>query len=702
MARALSPSRPAAYNEKMNRTRTLLVAVATAVLLGGGLPTAGAGPGQLGMSARPLDWHRTADPVVLRPSTVVRDIECPLSGAGCVAVGERRDEAGARQAVVQRWDGSVWTAEAPPGGKNLVKVSCATAVDCVALEEPRFAGGLNRRVAVRSSTGWQWIGFAVPDESVEVTSVSCASSTWCLLTGANREVAVVESGAVRWIGRTPLSVSAVACTSSTSCAAAGGSAFLDWDGTRWATTALDAAGFVNDVDCWADQRCLATVSDDNGATSSYARAPGSVWAASGTPDGGPAFNDYGQPGLDCESGGSCHLLRHVGSPRSPELILATWAAGTWTSHTLPATDEPVTALGCRPVECVAATVGVTASGLPSHSTALHGSGDRWTSREMVNPLGRIPGYAPHEASCAARDWCLVLGVSGPSDPTFGPTTLEPYVVRSDGARWRELPAALVDQRDLDCWHPGECVVVGSDGKRPRSALLADGRWRLLPAPSAPWMAGGAITGVSCIKARCAYSGFYEARKDAGTGVFVALRRAGGWQVERLGTLFRGEGRFTGRPSMDCPTVSHCVVVTSMRLPGDKETTSFEATLVDGRWRWARLGASFSLYEVDCADARQCVAGGQEDDGPGLIMARSGDGPWRRVGGSPRNVGYTSVSCPTSDTCQVAGDRKGLQLLTRSGAGWSARAAGPRRMSDVACSGPRWCLTFNASATWVGR
>lgn len=686
----------------MSPTRVLLVVAATVALLSGGLSQAGAGAGLQEVSARPLDWARTNDPVVLRPSTVLRDVECPLSGAGCVAVGERRDEAGARQAVVQRWDGSAWTAEAPPGGKNLVKVSCATAVDCVALEEPRFAGGLDRRVAVRSSTGWRWIGFRVPNEAVEVLSVSCASPTWCLLTGADREVAVVDSGVVRWIGRTPLSVSTIACTSATSCAAVGGSAFLDWDGTRWATTALDAAGFVNDVDCWADQHCLATASDENGATSTYTRSPGSVWAASGSPDGAPAFNDYGQPGLDCDSSGSCHLLRHTGAGRSPDLILATWAAGTWVSHALPATDEPVTALGCLPGECVAVTVGVTASGLPSRSAALHGSGDRWTSREMVNPLGRIPGYVPHEATCAARDWCLALGVSGPSGPTFGPTALESYVVRSDGAGWKELPPALVDQRDLDCWRPGECVVVGSDGKRPRSALLEDGRWRVLPALTAPWMAGGTITGVGCVEARCAYAGFYEARKDAGTGVFVALRRAGDWQVERLGPLFRGEGRFTGRPSMDCPAVSRCVVVASMRLRGDKATTSFEAALVGKRWRWARLGRDFSLYEVDCAGVSHCVAGGQEDDGPGLIMARGGDGSWRQVGGSPRNVGYTSVSCPTSDTCQVAGDPEGLQLLTRAGSGWRARAAGPRRMSDVACSGPRWCLAFNERTAWVGR
>lgn len=685
----------------MSRARTILVAVATAALLSGGLPTAEAGPGQQERPARPLDWSRTSDPVALRPSTFVRDIACPPFGATCVAVGERRDEAGSRRAVVQRWDGSAWTAEAPPGGKNLVKVSCSTAEDCVGLEEPQFAGGRGRRLAVRSSAGWRWVGFDVRDESVEVTSVSCASSAWCLLTGADREVATFDGTTVRWLRRTPMWVGALACSSAAYCAATAETAVLEWDGTRWSVESLDAAAFLTDIDCWAERQCLATGASDDGTTSTYVRSAQGSWAPAGALADRPVDGALGQTGMDCDSTGTCHVLRQAGRPRAPELRLSSWTAGTWSSQTLPEPDGIPVGLGCHPGDCAVVSVAATSYGEPTHSSALHGAAGRWVRREMVNPLGLLPGTAPHEATCPSRDWCLVLGVSTETGPTFGRTPLEPYLVSGDDARWEELPAALPDQRDLDCSRPGECVIVGSDGKKPRSALLRDGRWRVLPPVSAPWMAGGAITGVGCAKARCTYSGFYRARGDAGTGIFVAWRAAGTWRVQRFGPLFGGEGRFTGRPSMDCPTTSRCLVVTSMRLSGEKQPTSFEASLVGGRWRWSRLGRGFSLYEVDCADARQCVAGGEAGKA-GLVMSRSGVGEWRRVGIRARNAEFYSVSCPASTTCHVGGERSPIQLLTRTPRGWQARGSGPRGMTDVACSGPRACLAFNGGTTWVGR
>jgi hypothetical protein len=216
-----------AYNVKMSLTRTLLVAAATAVLVGGGLSAAGAGPDQQERAARPLDWTRTSDPVVLRPSTVARDIGCSPTGAACVIVGQRTDPAGARVAAAQRWDGSAWTAEVVPSDTSLVDVSCSTVTDCVALEEPQGNGGLARRLMVRSAAGWRSVSFDVPLETVEVVTVSCASATWCLLTGAEREVAVFDGSTVRWLSRTITAVSAVSCTSPAYCAAAGGTGFLE-------------------------------------------------------------------------------------------------------------------------------------------------------------------------------------------------------------------------------------------------------------------------------------------------------------------------------------------------------------------------------------------------------------------------------------------------------------------------------------------
>ncbi|MFC7362095.1 hypothetical protein [Nocardioides astragali] len=690
----------------MSRTRTLLVAVACTTLLGGGLGPAGAtgtagatGPAGHGERAqRPLAWTRTSDPIVLRPNTVIREIGCSPTGSACVAVGHRHDESRAQVPAVQRWDGSAWQAEAlvPAASEGLVEVDCSTPLDCVALEAPQWNGGLTRRMAVRSAPGWRWLDFQVADESMELTSVSCASPVSCVLTGPGRGVVVFDGTTVRSLPRTPVEVSTLSCPSAAYCAAVSQGAFVEWDGTTWTTSALEGTGSLTDVDCWAEQRCLA-IADGDGGTSSYVRSPGSTWRQDTAPGGrSTSFDEsgLGAPGLECEGTGECHLLRSFGPRRAPELRLLSWNAGLWASHTPPDPDGVVVALGCRTGECVLVDLIVTSPGQPAVLTsALHGYGTQWARHTMANPLGVPPQTYPHEAACPARDWCLVLGASG---------DVGQYVVRGDGAGWQEVPAALEDQRDLDCWRPDACVVVGSDGKRPRSAVLRDGRWRLLPALSPGWLVAGAITGVSCVEAHCVYSGYYRARHDVGTGIFVARRTGGAWRAQRLGPLVRDEGAFTGRPSIDCPTASRCVAVVSMRLADDRNPTSFELVLEDGRWHHAALGKGFSLFELDCADAMHCVAGGEEGR-PALVMSRGADGTWRRVAVHTRNAAFYSVSCPTARECYLAGVGSRVRRLTRTQEVWRAGAAAvPRNMTDVACSGPRACLTFNAESTWIGR
>ena len=675
------------------------MAAAITLLLGGGLLPAAAGSpqSQVERAQRPLVWTEASDPVVLRANTLVRDVACSPGGASCVAVGHRSDESGYMVPAVQRWDGSGWQAESPPGGTgSLMVVDCSTPSDCVALEQPRWEGGQSRRLAVRSPSGWRRVEFGVATSTVEFTLVSCASPTSCLLTGPGRDVALFDGPTLRALPRTPMVAYALSCPSASYCAAVSDSAFLEWNGTAWSTTALEGAGNLVDVDCWAEQHCLALTRD--GGTASYVRSPGSTWRPVSTPPGRSYTEEQGfaSTGLACVADGSCHQLRLLGPRRAPELALASWAAGSWVSHVLPEPEGIVVASDCRPGECVLMDQLFDYGG-PVRSSALHGLGGQWTRRDMVNPLGVLPETYPHEATCAARTWCLVLGSTGP----LGAPDAESYVVRGDGQGWREMPAALADQRDLDCWRPGRCVVAGSDGKRPRAALLRGGRWRVLPALSPSWLVTGTVTGVGCAGERCVYTGSYRARKGAGTGVFVARRAAGSWQARRLGPLVPDETVFTGRPSVDCPTASRCVVVVSTRLPGERRATSYEAVLEDGRWRWSTIGRGFSLFDLDCPDKRHCIAGGEEGR-PGLIMERGADGAWRRVGVRTKNAAFYSVSCPTSGECFAAGTGTRVRQLTRTRTGWRARETGPKNMTDIACSRPRACLAFDYDTTWSGR
>lgn len=696
--KALSYEHAWAYNRRMGRGRTFLVTAAVAMLVGAEFSGAGAGQ-QAPEAHRALTWTRTTDPVVLRPNTYMRDIWCSPTDATCFSAGERRDAAGIKVAAVQQWDGVRWTAEAPPEGESLTRLSCSTSTDCVALEEPQFPPGLVRRLAVRSAAGWRTVLYDVATDNMQIISVSCTSPTWCLLAGADQETAVFDGGAVHWLPRTPLPVSTVSCSSSTYCAAAASEVLLEWNGARWSASSITDTDVVNDVDCWADQRCMAFAADtgDN-STSAYLREPGKAWARVSAPggwfDGSELGAVVGQ--VDCDAGGRCHVVRRVGPRVSPELGLATWTNGTWMSHVLPHPDGLGTALGCSAQECVVLAVRNDASEYAAaaavRTSALHGLGASWRSTDMVNPLGVVKDTDPHEAACPTREWCLALGTSA---------SLDPYVVTRERGEWVELPAALPNQRDVACVRPGRCVVVGSKGGKPRVTMLHHGRWRTTPAISPRWMVTGAMTGVACVRNDCLYTGLYRAKSGAGKGAFVAKRVGGRWISHRVGTPSRYGTPFIGRPAIDCPSATRCLVVTSMVMTDAPEQISFEATLAGGRWSWNKIDSGFALQELACADVNHCIAGGK-DGRRGIVMARSSDGTWTDVPVRGGNEAFHSVSCSTSRTCYVAGRDNPLHLVSRSADGWKAQPAGLQRMTDVVCSGARACLAFDGDTTWVGR
>lgn len=680
----------------MSRTRTILLAAATAVLLGAGLPPAGAGPGQQGLSARPLDWIRFPDPVVLRPSNVVRDSACSPTGPSCFAVGYGFDDRRSQTPSIQRWDGTAWHLEtlAARDSEGLRVIDCGTESDCVALEAPLFDGGHERRLAVRSVEGWRWVPYEVEDDLVEYTSVSCSAPSHCVLSGGGRAAALYDGVGVRPLPPAPDTLYSLSCPTTAYCVGATATAFAEWDGARWSTTAATESDVLGELDCWAAESCLALT--DDGPAASYERLPASGWRRAAPPPGREVFDELGigdAPNLDCVAGGVCHLVRAFGPSEQPQLRLVTWRQGVWDSATVPQPDGVVPSFACRPDECVFFVVHLASKARLTTASAVHGYGTEWVERSVPSSVGVLPETTPHELTCPARDWCLALGaMTDVSDENF--------LVRWDGTRWIEVPTTIGEQRDLDCWLPDHCVVVGAEAGHPRAAVLRAGSWRSLPALSPRWLSRGRFTAVSCDSARCLYAGTYRASDGAGTGIFVARRAKGHWRAERIGPLVSGDRAFTGRPSLDCPSRRRCVGVVSARLPGERSITSFELLLDDRDWRLTSLGKGFSLYEIDCADVEHCVAGGDEKR-PALAMARSADGTWRRIATRTRNAAFYSISCPTTQDCYLAAYGTRVHHVTRVGNGWRARPVGPRQTTDISCAGPRWCLTFNFNTTWLG-
>lgn len=669
--------------------------------LGAGPVSADAGQ-PTGASDRLADvpvWTHTAAPVALRPNTGVNDVACSPTGTTCVAVGHRFDVDGERVIAIQRWDGSAWRVETPPRGASagLTEVACSTPTDCVAIEDVQPAPGLTRRLAVRSAAGWRWVEFPSPRPAAHFELVSCAAATSCMVSGHGGDFLAFDGATVRALPRMPLRPFDLSCPTATYCAATGGEALFEWDGDRWTSTPLDGT-YVYDVGCWADRACVALGS--YGGTPAYSRSPGATWHAGPSPGGRPVVEgslwEEVRLGLECLPGEECHVFRHTGRRRAPGLELLTWSEGGWARTAVPTSGGMVQALACHPGECVVIEAVGDPDQDPFRVRALHGYGPVWAHRSMVHPPGVLPWARPVEARCPVRDWCVGIGSSGVGE--------EQYLVRRAGRRWIEMPVPLESQWDVDCWRRGSCVVAGRHDTLPRIAVLHAGHWQRQRALSPPWLEAGSMTGVSCVGSRCAYTGIYRARHGAGYGVFVARRDAAGWHAQRLGPLIEYDTWFDAIPSIDCPTASHCVVVTSQAGPRTSRgrlPDSYEAVLEDGVWRWRKVGHSFTLVDVDCADADHCIAGGS-DGYPGLIMARGVDGRWRRVAAPTRDADFSSVSCPTSRECYVAGAGSRVRRLTRTSTGWRARATGPRGMTDITCWAPRSCLTFDNRTAYVSR
>jgi hypothetical protein len=208
------------------------------------------------------------------------------SASFCVAVGFGLDSAGNPVATLaERWNGKSWAIQPTPNpapGSGFGGVTCTSASFCVAVG----GGPVDRRTLAERWNGRSWAIQHTPNpaQGGGLAAVSCTSTVAC--------TAVADLGAaMRWNGTkwtiqpTPSTGSpgsrfnTVACTSASSCTAAGeltdssGNAFFGtlaerWNGRSWhiqPTPVLPALGLVNNFTaaCPAPSTCIAAGGFEN-------------------------------------------------------------------------------------------------------------------------------------------------------------------------------------------------------------------------------------------------------------------------------------------------------------------------------------------------------------------------------------------------------------------------------------------------------
>jgi hypothetical protein len=206
-----------------------------------------------------VTWTIQATPSVPGATgSALAGVSC-ASPAACVAVGDY-DQGSVILPLAEVWNGSAWTAQAPPypaGGSSarLTAVSCVSAARCVAAGTYVTGGVIAPLAEVWNGTTWTYQAPPSPgaDGSV-LTGVSCVSATVCVAVGwddnGGPHLALAETwNGTTWTVRNAPSVTmattellGVSCTSASTCMAVGYSEVAGpvvstlaeaWNGTAW-------------------------------------------------------------------------------------------------------------------------------------------------------------------------------------------------------------------------------------------------------------------------------------------------------------------------------------------------------------------------------------------------------------------------------------------------------------------------------------
>src|SRR5213594_2470128 len=97
------------------------------------------------IAARPLQWPVVASPTSPTTDSGLNGVSC-ASASSCIAVGFYLDGSGFSRTLIEKWDGTSWTAASSPNASSasnsLSGVSCASAGSCTAVGSYDTGAGL--------------------------------------------------------------------------------------------------------------------------------------------------------------------------------------------------------------------------------------------------------------------------------------------------------------------------------------------------------------------------------------------------------------------------------------------------------------------------------------------------------------------------------------------------------------------------------
>jgi subtilisin family serine protease len=438
------------------------------------------------------EWTRvTAPNPEGATEATLEGISC-TSSLSCAAVGNYKGSSGPNKTVAERWNGSSWSVVSSPnpGGETYAKlrgVSCLSSSSCIAVGVS-YAGGLmptKESTLAESWNGSEWTLQTTPNPEGKpfspLTAVSCSSTTSCAAVGKARPESAetnMVALAERWNGSSWSLQSAanpepqsenelgdISCASSTMCMAVGndhyrGKGFSEvWNGSEWKVLST-VTGQINAISCPTTTWCM-TVGGGDGWQLKWVETMSGSWQTTTksppTPEGGTLV---GLSDVSCTSESACTAVGRYYASSEYKPYVARWNGSSWSLQSAPNPTEGDASEAMLSVSCASSTSCVAVGRAAKKPFAERWNGTEWTRVTAPNPEGATEATL-EGISCASSSACMAVGnYKGSSGPNK--TLTESW----NGSSWSVVTSpnpggeTYAKLRSVSCLSSSSCLAVG--------------------------------------------------------------------------------------------------------------------------------------------------------------------------------------------------------------------------------------------------
>ncbi len=322
---------------------------------------------------------------VLNNTNFTTGVHCG-SASACLLVGQQSGVAST--ALAATWDGTSFTQQTPVSSTAILWGATCGPTLCFAVGADDGSGTYVPHAETWNGTSFGSSSTATPSGSTYsiLYNAACPSSSLCFAVGyyqtATADLPLLESwNGTSWSlvspslpsGTTAAKLLDVACTSASSCWAAGfvevtgqprRTLVLHWDGTSWTTQASAnpsgaAAAQLQGIACASASSCEAVGLYVDGSSVQHALAEvwdGTSWSVQSVPAPGGGASDPQLVDVSCSGASACEAVGAVTSSGTTQPLAAGWNGTSWTLQSVPrahgTSDAGLAGVSC-PSTCMA-------------------------------------------------------------------------------------------------------------------------------------------------------------------------------------------------------------------------------------------------------------------------------------------------------------------------------------------------------------